>query len=156
MSSTNGLPEEYVKEKRMTYPEGKTLYVCVLIALLLVLMPADRFKNRGDFCKHFNGPDLCRFEANWVVMMRPLPWWPMTRCMSASRTVVSLRVRPGDNTFVESLMNSATPSLPAPDTEVRTVTEAQTEACERCLACLVACLGQALPAEGLVGRTVTG
>lgn len=59
------------------------------------------------------GTCLCRFEANCVVMTRPFPSWPSTRVTRASRTVVSLSVRPGDSTFVESLMNSATPSLPA-------------------------------------------
>ena len=59
------------------------------------------------------GTRLCRLEANCVVMTRPFPSWPSTRVTRASRTVVSLSVRPGDRTLVESLMNSATPSLPA-------------------------------------------
>ena len=56
---------------------------------------------------------LWRLDANCVVITRPFPSWPRTRVTSASRTVVSLSVRPGDRTFVESLMNRATPSLPA-------------------------------------------
>lgn len=62
------------------------------------------------------GTCLCKLEANCVVMTRPFPSWPSTRVTRASRTVVSLSVRPGDSTFVESLMNSATPSLPAAGT----------------------------------------
>ena len=54
-----------------------------------------------------------RLDANCVVITRPFPSWPMTRVTRASRTVVSLSVRPGDRTLVESLMNRATPSLPA-------------------------------------------
>ena len=48
-----------------------------------------------------------------MVTTRPLPWWRITRSMSALRTPASLVVRPGDSTLVESLISSATPSLPA-------------------------------------------
>ena len=52
-------------------------------------------------------------EANCVAMTRPLPRWPMTRCMMRRSTDASLKVRPGDKTLVESLMKSVAPSLPA-------------------------------------------
>ena len=57
-------------------------------------------------------PYLCKLEANWVVMTRPFPWCPSTLFTKASLTTVSLTVRPGESTLVESLMNKATPSLP--------------------------------------------
>jgi len=49
-------------------------------------------------------------DANCVVMIRPL--CPNTFCIIASRMTLSLVVRPGDSTFVESLIMSVTPSLP--------------------------------------------
>lgn len=58
------------------------------------------------------GPLTC------VVMTRPLPWWPITRLISAVSTTASLVVRPGASTLVESDMNSATPSRPKMSREV--------------------------------------
>ena len=56
-------------------------------------------------------------EANCVAMTRPLPWWPITRCMMRCSTEASLVVRPGDSTLVESLMNNVAPSFPVCEQE---------------------------------------
>ena len=62
---------------------------------------------------------LWMLEANCVEMTRPLPLCPSTRCMILFSTDASLTVLPGDNTFVESLMNNVAPSRPAPKDAVK-------------------------------------